>query len=293
MRAIFAVLFATCSLTLGCQSSDSSSKQAEISAVPRRIVSTAPSNTEILFAVGAGNQVVGVTTFCTAPPEAKSRETIGGFAPKTISIEKIVSLKPDLVLTTGGIQDTLTQQLRELNLPVQSYDAGSLAGVRENIERLATLTGHAERGRELSATLKARQAAVEARVAKRTGRRPGVIFVVAEEPLLIAGPKTFASQLVELAGGKNLFADVSQDYPRVSDEEIVKRNPDLIVYFQSGHEERTQTPFAKRPGWNTLHAIQTQQLLSIEDDLIARVGPRLFDALELLSEKFESVKLRE
>lgn len=256
---------------------------------PTRIVSTAPSNTEILFAIGGGEQLVGVTTYCNYPPEAKQRQKIGGFSPKSISIESIVKLQPDLVLTTGGIQQSLTKSLRQVGLPVLSYDADSLDGVVENVRLIGQASGRQREAESLAARLQERLAAARARATAHQTAGPRVLLLLSEEPLMSVGPKTFLGQMLELAGGQNVFADVTQQYPRISEEQIIQRNPEVIVLWDGGNAAVRREQLTKRPGWGQLDAVRHQRLPAIHEDLISRPTPRLFDGLDELTRALETV----
>jgi iron complex transport system substrate-binding protein len=265
-----------------------------LTAKPRRVVSAAPSNTEILFALGLGDRVVGATEFCDYPEAAKAIPRVGGFMPKSFSAERIAGLRPDLVLTTGRVQDPLSESLRKLGLTVLSLDADTLEGVLKNVTTLGTAVGEAAAARELVTKLEARAAAVKARTdAIPVDKRPTVLLLVSEQPLLTAGPKSFPGRLVELAGGRNLFADATQDYPRVGEEEVLRRDPDALLLWSAMAGE---TPAARlaalraRAGWSQLKAVRAGRVLAVNEDWIARPGPRLFDALESLATQLHPTK---
>lgn len=264
---------------------DSAGEKLTLHSRPARIVSTAPSNTEILFALGAGPQVVGVTTFCNFPPEAAECDKVGGFSPRTISQERIIGLKPDLVLTTGRIQIPLTESLRKLGLNVLSYDADTLEAVIRNIRLLGQAVGRVEEAEALASACEQRQFRVRQRFERLPeASKPRLLLLVSEDPLMAAGPKTFAGQMLELAGGRNVLAEVEQEFPRVSEEEIVRRDPEVIVIWRRGHDESQKEWFRDRPAWKKIEAVRNGRILTIDDDLIARAGPRLFDGLERLAE---------
>ena len=252
---------------------------------PIRIVSTAPSNTEVLFAIGAGPQVVGVTTYCNYPPEAGKCDKVGGFTPKSISIERIVSLRPDLVLTTGRLQQSLSEELRKLEYPTLSYDAKNLEDVIGNIRSIGQACGRSKEADALASELHQRLLRVQERYATLTAvDRPRVLLLLSEDMLMTAGPKTFAGQMLELAGGRNVFADVGQQFPRVSEEEIIKRNPSAVVLWAMGNGAPPKNQLGKRPGWDQIDAFRNQRILAIDDDLLSRAGPRLFDGLEKMAD---------
>lgn len=264
---------------------DSAGHTLTLPAQPVRIVSAAPSNTEILFAIGAGPQVVGVTTYCNYPAEAATRDKIGGFSPKSISAERVIGLKPDLVLTTGRLQQSLTEDFRRLGLPVLSYDAQTLEEVLRNIRLLGQVTGHVTEAEELAATLDRRLARVRASTATRPeAERPRTLLLLSEDPLMAAGPGTFAGQILDVAGGRNVFADVEQQFPRVSEEEILKRNPAVVLLWERDGFAARKEQLTKRPGWARLDAVRDGRVLGVNDDWLSRAGPRLFDGLERVTE---------
>ena len=256
-------------------------REVTINAVPKRIVSIAPSNTEILFAIGAGPQVVAVTDFCDFPPEVRRLPRVGGMIAGTVSLERIVSLQPDLVLTVAGLQRPVVEQLERLGLTAVAVDSTSFAHLYENLRKVGRLTGH-EPGAER--VVQQLQQQVE-RVRQATGglspeQRLRVFYLVWDEPLMTAGPRTFIGQVLELAGAVNVFADVSQDWPQVSVEELVRRQPDVILAPAVHGGRRLVEQLRSRPGWKELKAVQAGRVYTVDDDLISRPGPRLGQALE-------------
>lgn len=263
---------------------DDLGQEVTISAQPERIVSLAPSNTEILFAVGAGDQIVGVTEYCNYPPEAQEREKIGGFSAKTISVEKIVSLEPDVVFSAGAIQQPVIEALGQAGIPVFAFDPEGVEGVYENIKLAGRLTGHADEAANVVSEMKERIGAVtEKTQAIPEDERPTVFYEVWHEPLMTAGPTTFIGRLIELAGGKNIFADVIEEYPQVSAETIVQQNPDVILGPDSHGEQLTPEKIEARPGWADIAAVQAGRIYLIDGDIVSRPGPRLADALETIA----------
>lgn len=260
---------------------DDLGRQVTVAALPERIVSLSPSNTEILFAVGAGQQVVGVTEFDNYPPEAQSREKVGGFSANTISIEKIIALKADLVFSASEIHAPVIQALEQAQVPTFALDPQGLDEVYTAIETVGQLSGHGDEAARLVAELKARVAAVTARTqALPEDQRPTVFYEVWDEPLMTAGPTTFIGELIELAGGRNIFADVTEEYPQISIEEIVQRNPAVILGPDSHADALTPEQIRARPGWGDIRAVQDNRIYLVNGDIVSRPGPRLVDALE-------------
>jgi iron complex transport system substrate-binding protein len=258
-----------------------------------RVISLAPSNAEILFAVGAGDRVVGRTSVDDYPPEVGSIASIGGMTPKGINLEAIVALRPDLILATGGVQEPIIAPLERLGLTVVVLDAQDFEGVAKNIRQVGQLTDHAVDSDRLADRFLGRVEAVRRRVASRPSPRPRVLYLMREEPLITAGPSTFIGQMIAAAGGINVFGDVSARYPRPSEEEILARMPDVIVMgfgaMNAGQpdDEARRARIRARPGWGGIPAIRDGRIAFLQEDRITRPGPRLVEGLEEMAEAIE------
>ena len=205
---------------------DDAGREITLPAVPQRIVSLSPSNTEILFAVGAGPAVVGVTCYCDFPVEAQELPEIGGYSSDSISIETIVSMKPDLVLADSASHATTIEALEQANIPVFAVDATSFEDVFSNIGMIGKVTGNDVQAAALIDEMETCIAAVTDKVgAVPQEDRPSVFWEVWDEPLMTVGPRAFTAQLIQIAGGTNIFSDLTEDYPQVSAEEVIRRNP--------------------------------------------------------------------
>lgn len=249
---------------------------------PQRIVSLAPSNTEILFAVGAGSQVVGRDEFSDYPAEAASIATIGGSFGE-YNAEAILALEPDLVLAAEINPPELVQQLEDLGLTV--YYLGNPTTLEEmytNLETVAGLTGH--NVTELVDLLKARVAAVDEKIAPLSSRIPVFYEIDATDPTKpwTYGPGTFGDLLIARAGGYNIGSIASDPYPQISIEQVVAANPSIIIIGDSMWGV-TPESVKERPGWETLPAVASGSIYPFDDNLVSRPGPRLVDALEQLA----------
>jgi iron complex transport system substrate-binding protein len=259
---------------------DDLGREVTVEAKPERIVSLLPSNTEILFAVGAGDQVVGVTSYCDYPEQATTREQVGGITNKTLSVEAIVALEPDLVLASGS-QDEIIPVLVEAGLIVIALDPTTFDDIFANIEMVGQATGHADQAATLTADLRSRVEAVKAKVdAIPADSRPTVFYEVWHDPLMTAGPNTFIGQLIELGGGQSIFDDVNEDWPEVSAEVILERNPEVILGPDSHGDELTVEKIRTRTGWADIMAVQNEQIYILDGSAISRPGPRIVDMLE-------------
>ena len=262
---------------------DGLGREITLEATPQRIVSLAPSNTEILFAVGAGSQVVGRDEFSDYPEEAASIEVIGGSFGE-YNVEAIVALEPDLVLAAEINPPELVQQLEELGLTVYYLaNPTTLEEMYTNLETVASLSGHD--ATELVDSLKARVAAIDEMIMPLSSRIPVFYEIDATDPTKpwTYGPGTFGDLLISRAGGYNIGGNAENDpYPQLSLEVIVASNPSVIIL---GDAMWGVTPESvmERPGWETIPAVQSNSIYPIDDNLISRPGPRLVDGLEQLA----------
>ncbi|HSG45114.1 MAG TPA: cobalamin-binding protein [Anaerolineales bacterium] len=262
---------------------DGLDREVQLDGTPQRIVSLAPSNTEILFAVSAGSQVVGRDEFSDYPPEATSIESIGGSFGE-YNVEAIVALEPDLVLAAEINPPELVQQLEDLGLTVYYLsNPTTLEEMYTNLETVASLSGH--ESTELVDSLKARVAAVDEKIMPLSSRIPVFYEIDASDPTKpwTYGPGTFGDLLISRAGGYNIGGNAENDpYPQLSLEQIVASNPSVIIL---GDAIWGVTPesVAERAGWETIPAVVSGQIFPIDDNLISRPGPRLVDGLEQLA----------
>lgn len=264
---------------------DSSGKTVEFSAIPQRIVSISPSNTELLFAVGGGDKVVGVTDWCNYPPEAQTKEKVGGFSVKSLSVEKVISLNPDVVLGDSSMHAEVAPIIEASGIPVLLIEAGDFEEMYSNILIAGKVTAREAEARELTASLRERVSAVRDGAAEiDDSEKKHVFWEIYDNPLMTAGSETFIGQLITTAGGINIFADAEGSWPKVSTEELISRDPDVIISSNSHGGELKREDVIARPGWSQLTAIQNDQLFLIGEDKVSRPGPRLIDGLEQVAE---------
>jgi iron complex transport system substrate-binding protein len=243
---------------------------------PRRIVSLSPSVTEILFAVGAETQVVGVTEYCNYPPETAAKTRIGGFSGATVSIEQIAFLKADLVIVSQDMHFRVIPLLERLNLPVFAVEPHSFADIYQTIENIGKLTGHEA---EAAAVINGMKQKLETAAALRQGQPVTVFWEVDSNPLMTTGGQTVISEAISLAGGRNIFADIASSWPQVNVEQVLARKPDWILAPNDRRGAFDAATLARRPGWQTLPAIRQNRIALITADHINRYSPRLADAV--------------
>jgi iron complex transport system substrate-binding protein len=267
----------------GITITDGLGREVQLASPAQRVVSLAPSNTEILFALGAGDKVVGRDEVSDYPAEALSLPTVGGWS--GFSAEAIVALKPDLALASEINTPELVAELEGLGLTVYYLsNPKTLEDLYVNIETVATLTGRD--ATKLTDSLKARVTAVDEKIAPLS-YRPSVFYEVdATDPSkpYTAGPGTFIDLLIGRAGGQNVvsLAGITDAYPQISLEQLVIAPPDFIVLGDSMWGT-TPVSVAARPGWDTLTAVTESRIFPFDDNLVSRPGPRLVDGLEALA----------
>ncbi|MBN2658377.1 MAG: cobalamin-binding protein [Spirochaetales bacterium] len=282
--AIGLILLMSAALWAGGNREESTETDEPALSYPQRIISLSPSTTETLFAIGAGDQVVGVTSYCNYPSEAATREIIGGFSPKTISIETIISLNPDLVIAGVSAHQPIADTLKEAGIAVLSIEPKSVDDVRSVIEELGMITGHEEQGKALSEEIEARIEAVQQKLAKLDGDRLRVFYEVWDAPLMTAGPESFTGQMITLAGGINIFTDAEGDYPQVSSEELVSRNPQAIIASETHGDKLNSEALREREGWDAIDAYINDRIILLDGDIVSRPGPRMIEAIEMMAE---------
>ena len=262
--------------------SGSNSRPVSSDQAPTRVVSTAPAVTEILFAVGAAGQVVGIDDFSNYPPEARQLPSIGAYYP--LNVESILALKPDLVVAMGE-QAEWTAQLEPLGVKVLLIDLRTIEDVQAAIVVVGEATGHREEALELAGSIRERIAAVERKVATiPRDERVRVFYEVYSDPLMTAGPDCLIGQMVAAAGGLSVSADATQDYPTISAEEVIDRDPQVIVFPDvHGTVAADVASVGSRPGWASIAAVRDGRIYAVDPDLFSRAGPRVAEAVETLA----------
>jgi len=250
-----------------------------LAAPPRRVVSLAPSLTEIVFLLGRQELLAGVTRYCNFPPPATSLPKVGGVSDP--DVERVVALAPDLVLcTTDGNPREKVRAIEEMGIPCFAVAPQDLAAVFATIERVGILLGAAERGRAEAAALRRRSE--RARVAARGNGNgePRVLFAVSTSPLIAAGAGTFMDELIRLSGGRNVAAGYAGRYPRLSVEDLVAALPDVLFVAGMTGVERFPEEVTR---WKEIPAFRDGAVHTLDGDVVTRPGPRMVTALEQVS----------
>ena len=240
-----------------------------------RIISLAPNLTEIVYAIGAGDRLVGDTSYCDYPPAAKTVEKVGDTLHP--SIERIVALRPQLVLVSTASQlEVFTHQLETQNIAVFVTDPHDLEGVFRSINQLGGILDHDDQAKQLVDQLRLRTAAVEAAV--KTTQPVRVFYQLSAEPLYTAGREAFVTDLIRRAGGLSVTADVSGAWPKYSAESALAARPEAIILPTGGSmgaaNSTVAEPLQRSP------AVVLGKVYKINDDHLVRPGPRAVDGLE-------------
>jgi iron complex transport system substrate-binding protein len=251
---------------------------------PQRIVSLAPSHTETLFALGLKENIVGITDHANYPQGVSEIERVGTI--KEANIEKIVDLKPDLVLAAAITPKKIINRLESLNIDVIGLKPQSIQEIIVDISLIAQLTGQTQQGRKVTTEMKTKLQNITAKIEENISpdKRPKVFYEVWKEPLYTAGSNTFIDDLINLAGGVNIAHDAPGEWPQYNFEVLLAKNPD--VYLASKHswnQEVTKDSIQGRDKFQAINAIKEGRILVLNPDIVNRTSPRIISALEQIA----------
>ncbi len=253
---------------------------------PRRIVSLAPSVTEVLFMLGADGRVIGVTTHCDWPEAAKSKLRIGSLL--NPNFEAILAARPDLVIaSTAGNDRAAVFKLEELGLPVFVTAPRSVRSIIETVESIGRITGCPEQGRRLAAEVEGRLNAIRDRLLGVTPRR--AFFITWFDPLLTPGRRTFENDVLQLASVQSISAGVDEYYPRYSLEQVLAQDPDVILAVR--HSGHPLPNLQQVSGWQRLRSVRSGEVY-ILDEVLQHPSPRFVDGVEELAMKLYPERFR-
>lgn len=244
---------------------------------PKKIVSLAPNITEILFSLGLDQEIVGVSTHCNFPERAKSKVRVGSYI--NLDFERIVSLKPDLIIATGaGNTRDMVERLKRLGFPTYVIFPKNVEDVIRSVGHLSQLLDREKEGAEIIQELKRRRE----RVLQLTLGlpRPRVFLQIGETPVVTVGKNSFADDLIRLAGGDNVAGNEKEMYPRFGMEEILKRSPEVILVSSMNPQGNYQKVLQDWSRWKTIPAVKNGRIHLLDSDLIDRPSPRIIEGLE-------------
>lgn len=261
---------------------DGIGKEVVIEAKPEKIITLIPSNTEITFALGLGNEIVGVSDYDNYPEEVAEKEKIGGME---MNVEKIISLAPDLVLahaSSAHNSEAGLQQLRDSGITVVVVnDAANFEDVYNSIEMIGKATGQTKEAEELINGMKAKIGEIQEKTATISEKK-SVIVEVFPEPMSVVGNNTFMDEMLKTINAENAVGDL-EGWPTLDAESFIERNPDVIITTYGFYTENTVESVLGREGWQDVAAIKNQQVFDVHSDLVTRSGPRLAEGIEELA----------
>jgi iron complex transport system substrate-binding protein len=247
---------------------------------PKRIIPLAPSLTEILYFLGLGDRVVGVTNHCNYPPEVSLKPKVGSYI--NLNVEKIVSLAPDLVVATvDGNEQIVVELLEQAGIPVYVVNPRNVREAVETIALLGKVCGQEKKGKALAENLTLRVNKVVQETA--TGKRPLVFLQIQLQPIMTVNKHTIHHDLIHLAGGTNMTAEEPITYPRIGLEEVIRRGPEIILISSMEREGRFEKARQDWLKWPSIPAVKKGRVYLIDSDLIDRPSPRVVEGLEIMA----------
>jgi len=259
---------------------DALGREIPVPAPPKRLIALAPNLTEILYALGLGDRVVGVTNHCNYPPEASLKPKVGSYI--HLNVEQIINLSPDLVIgTVDGNERYVLDLLEQAHIKIFFVNPRDLRQAIETISTVGLVCGLPEKARQISGQLTLRvNRVVEATSA---GKRPLVFLQIHIQPIMTVNRNTVHHDLIHLAGGENMTADEPVTYPRISLEEVIRRKPEVILVSSMEREGRFEKARQDWLQWTSIPAVQKGRVHLIDSDLIDRPSPRVVDGLEIMA----------
>ncbi len=268
---------------------DDLGRKIYLAKTPTRIVSLAPSVTEILFALQLREEIVGVTQFCDFPEAAQAKPKIGASFP---NVEAIVALQPDLVVGQQGfVRADVLATLEQLKIPTFIMDAKTVEDILSHIQTMGRIVGRSPVANELVASMRQRINAVKERLNGAPKLR--LLYVLNSEPLITVGPGSFIHQVLQLAGGVNIAAASVLPYPRYNMEAVLKEDPEVLVFPIGDAEGIPESEQARWRQWTSLSAVKHQRYVKIPSVLLDRQGPRIVEGLEWLARSLHPQRFSE
>lgn len=260
--------------------SDEVGRVVTFSFPPKRIVSLAPNITEILFSLGLDEEVVGISLHCNYPEKAKGRTRVGSYL--SIDYEKVISLKPDLIIATGaGNPREMVERLERLGFPAFVIFPKRFDDVLKSIHHLAQVVAREQEAFLLVESMNRRRKKVVELT--RDLLRPKVFLQIGESPIVTVGRGSFGDDLIRLAGGENVAGEEREMYPRLGMEEILKRSPEVILISSMNPKGDYERVIREWERWKMIPAVKRRRVHLIDSDLIDRPSPRIIDGLEQMA----------
>lgn len=245
---------------------------------PERIISIAPSHTEILFALGLDEKIVGVTSFADYPKEALEKDKIGDA--QNINLEKVIELEPDLVLNYGLTDKEEMSRLKESGIKVLGFQPETIDEVIDTIKSIGEITNTEKQADKIILDMENKREEILKKV--EDAQRKRVFYEIWHEPLMAAGPGSFMDELINLSKGINVASDAEDGYANYDIESLIEKDPE--VYMTSNDlPEKTKESISNRPGYKEITAIKEENIYLLDGNIVSRPGPRIVDALEIVA----------
>jgi len=275
-------------LNAGFTVTDDMARTVSFEKPPARIISLAPSLTEVCFAIDSGATLVGVTQYCNYPPEARNKPSIGGMV--SPNFEKIAELNPDLILVTveGNSREDFAK-LESLGYRLFVTNPRTIEDIYRSILTIGKILGRDSTAAQLVQSLEEREKTIWSLV--KNEKKPKVFAIISMKPLMTAGPTTFMHQLIEKAGGANIASKASLPYPIYNREEVLLQQPEYLVVTTDAVYS-LHALYTEFPEWEHLPAVRKRHVLMVNADLVTRPGPRIIQGLEILARVFHPEKFR-
>jgi len=271
---------------------DGLGRRVTVYRIPKRIVSTVPSNTEILYDLGLKDKVIGVTAHCGKTCDIAGKKVMGGWADRAALEKQIADLRPDLVLAFGGLQAPLVEALDKLNITTFVFFPRTVNETLEQILQVGRLTGKRAEAQAIVDKCQNNLKALEEKLKDiPREKRLKCLRLMSTEAMVIGG-KSFQSDILRRAGGINIFEDIGEAYPIVSLEDVKAKDPDIIIFNRDNEQEVIEW-FLEQPGWNELRAVKERRLMSISCDYICHPNTRIDETVEILAIRFYPGRFKE
>jgi len=258
---------------------DDAGRKLFFAKTPIRVVSLAPSITEMLFSLGLDEQIVGVTDYCDFPAGAKAKTKVGYSNP---NVETLVALQPDLVLAPREFfRADLQAKLEQLKIPVFVFDARTFEDIPLHVQTLGRIVDRSTEANAVARAIRQRTAEIRRKVEALSPKR--VLYVLNSQPLITVGPGSFIHQMIGIAGGTNVAAAATVPYPRLSMETVLKEDPEVLVFPVGDVESIPRSEQQQWQRWASLSAVKQGRLHEVSSNLLNRPGPRIVEGLEQLA----------
>lgn len=270
---------------------DGMGRKVTVGKIPRRIIATVPSNTEILYDLGLKNEVIAVTSHCGKSCDITGKTVIGGWSDRNI-VDKIAELKPDLVLAFGGLQSPLVLELEKRNITTFVFFPETVEQTLEQILLVGKLTGTAETAYDIVNRCRNNLRRIEEKFHDIPMEKRLKCLRLMSTQAMVIGGKSFQSDILKRAGGINIFEGIKEAYPIVSLENVKAKDPDMIIFNRDNEQEAIKW-FLEQAGWNELRAAKERRLMSVSCDYLCHPNARIDKAVEILAARFYPERFKE